>query len=165
MARLMTHLTWVVILAMLTLYFNNYLDHQENPNASLALMSGSEPEVVLQRNKSGHYLAPGEINGERVRFLLDTGATTVSIPEALADRLGLERGRPLRSMTANGIVTVYQTSLDTVTLGGIRMHDVDAAINPGMHEGIVLLGMSFMEHLELTQRQGTLTLRVPDSAR
>ena len=109
MARLMTHLTWVVILAMLTLYFNNYLDHQENPNASLALMSGSEPEVVLQRNKSGHYLAPGEINGERVRFLLDTGATTVSIPEALADRLGLERGRPLRSMTANGIVTVYQT--------------------------------------------------------
>lgn len=162
MGRLMTHLTWVAILAVLTLFFNNYIDSRDNPNADLAYINGGDSAVVLQRNRSGHYAAPGRINGERVQFLLDTGATMVSVPSSLADELGLERGAPIRSMTANGTITVYRTELDSVTLGGIHMRNVSATINPGMHEDLVLLGMSFMQHLELTQRDGTLTLRVPE---
>lgn len=165
MARLMTHLTWVVVLAMLTLYFNNYIESRDNPNAALALTESTGQQVVLERNRAGHYLAPGRINGERVEFLLDTGATSVSVPESLAKELGLKRGVPMQSMTANGVVTVYRTTLDSVELGGIRMQNVSASINPGMSDNIVLLGMSFMQHLELTQRDGQLTLRVPDSAR
>lgn len=65
-------------------------------------------------------------------------------------------------MTANGVVTVYRTRLDSVTLGGIRMEHVEAAINPGMQDDMVLLGMSFMQHLELVQRGEQLTLRVPE---
>jgi len=164
-ARLMTHLTWVAVLAMLTLYFNNYIESRDNPNASLALTAGAGGEVVLERSRGGHYLAPGYINGQRVRFLLDTGATSVSVPEGLARGLGLKRGMPMQSMTANGIVTVYRTTLDSVELGGIHMREVSATINPGMSDDIVLLGMSFMQHLELTQRDGQLTLRVPDPAR
>ncbi|WP_432698033.1 retropepsin-like aspartic protease family protein [Marinobacterium sp. YM272] len=161
MGRLMTHLTWVAILAMLTLFFNNYIESRDNPNADLAYLNGKNAEVVLERNRAGHYLAPGRINGERVQFLLDTGATTVSVPATLAEELGLERGRAMQSMTANGVVRVYRTTLDSVTLGGIHMNNVSATINPGMHEDLVLLGMSFMQHLEMTQRDGTLTLRVP----
>lgn len=165
MARLMTHLTWVVALAMLTLYFNNYIESRDNPNAALALTSGDGQEVVLDRNRAGHYLAPGRINGERVGFLLDTGATSVSVPESLAQELGLERGAPMQSMTANGVITVYRTTLDSVELGGIQMQNVSASINPGMPGEIVLLGMSFMQHLDLIQRNGQLTLRVPDAVR
>lgn len=161
MARLMTHLTWVAVLAMLTLYFNNYIDSRENPNAALALTDSLGSEVVLERNRAGHYLAPGRINGQRVDFLVDTGATSVSVPEHLARELGLKRGMPMQSMTANGVVTVFRTTLDSVELGGIQMQNVDASINPGMSDDIVLLGMSFMQHLELTQRDGRLTLRVP----
>lgn len=164
MARLMTHLTWILLLAMLTLYFNYYLEGRDNPNAALALVEGQSPEVVLARNRAGHYLAPGRINGRRVQFLLDTGATSVSVPAHLAQKLGLKRGLPLQSMTANGVVTVYRTTLDSVTLGGIRMENVMATLNPGMQDDVVLLGMSFMQHLELIQRGNQLTLRLPADA-
>ncbi len=162
LARLMTHLTWVVLLLMLTLYFNYYIDARDNPNRMLALdTAGSSGEVVLERDRSGHYRAPGLINGVRVDFLVDTGATSVSVSEALAQKLGLGRGAPLQAMTANGVVIAYRTELDSVQLGGIRMQRVAATINPGMPDDMVLLGMSFMQHLELIQRDGELTLRVP----
>lgn len=164
MARLMTHLTWVVLLVMLTLYFNYYLDSRDHPNSALSLVDGQSGVVVLARNRAGHYLAPGAINGNRVQFLLDTGATSVSIPLSVSDRLGLRRGAPQQTLTANGIATVYRTTLDSVQLGGIRMRNVSAVITPGMPGDTVLLGMSFMQHLELIQRDGKLTLRVPSKS-
>lgn len=163
LARLMTHLTWVVLLLLLTLYFNYYLDARDNPNRMLALSaSDSSGEVVLESDRSGHYRAPGLINGVRVDFLVDTGATNVSVSEALAQKIGLPRGAPVQSVTANGVVTAYRTELDSVQLGGIRMQRVPATINPGMPNDMVLLGMSFMQHLELVQRNGELTLRIPE---
>ncbi|BDZ74949.1 hypothetical protein GCM10025856_26680 [Methylophaga marina] len=65
--------------------------------------------------------------------------------------------------TANGVVPVFQTDVDTVRLGGITLEHVDASINPHMSDGVVLLGMSFMKHLDITQRNGVMTLRVPVS--
>jgi aspartyl protease family protein len=149
-----------MILGILTILFNNILDHRENPNRSLAEYSDSGPrEVVLQRNYTGHYVAPGTINGETVTFLLDTGATDVSIPGGVAAKLGLSQGRPAMVTTANGTIVVYDTVLDNVTLGNIAMHHVAAHINPYMNEDVVLLGMSFMKNLEIVQKGGQLTLR------
>lgn len=157
----MIWLAWIAMLGMLTFVFSDYLEHQYNPNreAVSRITQGGVREVVLKRNRDGHYVATGKINGEPVVFLLDTGATLVSVPEALASRLGLERGAGLPAMTANGTVTVYGTRLDSVSLGDIEVHDVRASINPGMRGNEVLLGMSFMKDLELVQRNGTLTLR------
>jgi len=107
----------------------------------------------------GHYLANGEINGRPVTFLLDTGATDISIPALLAKDLGLERGAARRYQTANGTITTYGTRLETVRLGGIVRRQVRAHINPGMRQGEVLLGMSFLKHLEMVQRGNQLTLR------
>ncbi len=152
---------WIVLLILLTLLFNNWLDRQHNPNDKVLTetTAGGMIEVVLDRNRMGHYLASGEINGQPVTFLLDTGATDISIPAFLADRLGLEKGAPRRYQTANGTITTYGTRLASVRLGGIERHNVRAHINPGMRQGEVLLGMSFLKHLELVQRGKRLTLR------
>ena len=67
----------------------------------------------------------------------------------------------IKTMTANGVISVYATRLDRVQLGGIEQRNVPASINPFMADDTVLLGMSFMQHLELVQRDGQLTLSVP----
>lgn len=158
----MTIIFWLLLMASLTLFFNGFIDKRDNPNRHLASMAvDGNQEVVLDRNRAGHYVAPGKINGHDVMFLLDTGATNISIPAGIASEAGLQQGRPAMVGTANGVITVYQTQLDTVQLGSITLQDISANINPHMPDEIVLLGMSFMKHLEMTQREGALTLRVP----
>lgn len=158
--KVMIYLAWLLLLGLLSLFFHNALEREENPNRDLAVYSNqSAGGVVLQRNRSGHYVAPGFINGQAVRFLLDTGATEISIPGKTAQRLGLKRGRPGRASTANGIITVYDTLLERVRLGNIALGNVRAHINPHMGGETVLLGMSFMKHLEMVQKGDTLTLR------
>ena len=161
LARWMHHLTWVALLFLLTLFFTDYVEDKRNPNRNLNLVSHDTGEVVLQRNRGGHYVAPGRINGEPVTFLLDTGATQVSVPEALADKIGLEKGRRQQTMTANGVISVHTTQLDSVRLGGIELRDVTASINPYMPDDTVLLGMSFMQHLDMVQLGNELTLSLP----
>lgn len=152
---------WIVFLLLLTLFFNNWLERQHNPNDNVISATNGDGavEVVLQRNRLGHYLAAGEINGRPVTFLLDTGATDVSIPQSLARHLDLHQGAPRRYQTANGTIVTYATRLDSVRLGDIVRHNVRAHINPGMQQGEVLLGMSFLKHLEMVQRGSQLTLR------
>lgn len=157
-ARLFTHMTWIVILGLFYLLFQDELQERHNPNHDLAVVSTGEP-VVLQRNRQGHYVAPGEINGVPVTFLLDTGATDISIPGKLSRKLGLKAGQPFYARTANGTIEVYGTVLERVSLGGIVQRNVRASINPHMESRTILLGMSFMQHLEMTQRGDTLTLK------
>ncbi|MDX1573284.1 MAG: retropepsin-like aspartic protease [Methylophaga sp.] len=158
----MTIIFWLLLMASLTLFFNGFIDKRDNPNRHLAAIDiDASNEVVLQRNRAGHYVAPGKINDHDVTFLLDTGATTISVPAGIAEEAGLAQGRPVMVGTANGVITVYQTQLDTVQLGGIVLSDISANINPHMPDEIVLLGMSFMKHLDMTQREGTLTLQIP----
>ena len=115
--------------------------------------------MVLQRNRAGHYIADGTINGHSVMFLLDTGATQVALPLPLARRLGL----PLRpggiGRTANGDVETWSTRLDNVSLGGLTAQGVAATVLPGMEGEEVLLGMSYLKRFELIQKGDTLTLR------
>ena len=154
-------LTWISLLALLTFYFGDVLERQRNPNRAVATaIDGSGiREVQLQRNRMGHYVASGTINGEPVVFLLDTGATGVAIPEAVAQRLDLPRGRAFLTNTANGSARSYQTRIGEVAIGDIRLNNVDAAITPGLAMNEVLLGMSFLKYIEFTQRGNTLTLR------
>ncbi|MCV6610409.1 MAG: retroviral-like aspartic protease family protein [Amphritea sp.] len=156
--RLFTHMTWIVILGLFYLLFEDQLLQRENPNHNLTVVNTGEP-VVLQRNRQGHYVAPGEINGVPVTFLLDTGATDISIPGALSKKLRLKAGQPFYARTANGTIEVYSTVLDRVSLGGIEQRNVRASINPHMDSRTILLGMSFMQHLEMIQRGDTLTLK------
>lgn len=152
---------WILGLLLLAYLFNGLLEHQRNPNRSLSTVTSESGihEVVLQRNRDGHYLANGKINNQVVEFMLDTGASDVSVPETVARRLGLQRGAPRVYSTANGTITAYQTLLPTLSLGDIVLYDVRASINPYMDDDTILLGMSFLKHLEFTQRGDTLIIR------
>jgi len=150
----------LALLMILTIAFNNLLERQQQPDRPVAVSeSGSQVDVVLRANRQGHYLATGRINGQPVTFLLDTGASSVSIPATVASTLGLQRGAPTRYATANGVITAYRTELDSVELGPIRLEAVRGSINPHAPGDQVLLGMSFLRHLELRQRDGELLLR------
>lgn len=159
--RAMVFAAWAVALALLVMLFNGALDRQQNPNPyPTATREGSgPPEVVLRRNRAGHYVASGLINGEPVVFLLDTGATDVALSLPLARRLGLPLGPGGISKTANGNVRVWSTRLDSVDLGGLVARDVRASVLPQMPGDEVLLGMSYLKQVELLQRGDTLTLR------
>jgi len=161
---------WIMIWAavigalfLLTWIFSSLIDQRQNPNREFdsRTMNGSA-EVRLVADRQGHYVAPGRINGQEVTFLVDTGATLVSIPESLAGELGLSKMGSIRLETAAGTVEGWITYLDEVALGDIRATNVRAAINPGRHEQ-VLLGMSFLGQLELNHRQGELVLRTTNS--
>lgn len=152
---------WVVGLVLLAMFFNGLIGRQENPNPSpvAVLSGGSVPEVRLERNRAGHYVAGGRINGRPVRFLVDTGATEVALPLAMAERLGLSLRPGGMSKTANGMVQTWTTRLDSLDLGGLVARNVRATVLPNMPGDEVLLGMSYLKHLEMIQRDGVLTLR------
>lgn len=161
--RWMIFAAWLLILLLLTALFSGWLERADNPNRNLQVLSDSEGEasIALKRNRMGHYVAPGKINGEAVTFLLDTGSTQVALSADLADRLGLRRDAPMSSLTANGYVNSWLTRLDRVELGPFIMHDVQAAILPTMPADEVLLGMNFLKHLELTQKGNELFISAP----
>ena len=154
-------LAWLMFLVLGTYYFSDLLGRQRNPNQDVQTRGTDNGgrEVVLQRNKFGHYVTSGEINGQPVTFLVDTGATGVAIPDAVARRLGLARGRAYPVRTANGSAVSYAARLDRVSIGGIELRNVSAGISPGMQMEEVLLGMSFLKHIEFTQRGDKLILR------
>lgn len=153
-------LAWVAGLALAAQWFSGFEERRRNPNqAPVSLHTGATIEVHLERNRQGHYLSMGQINGQPVTFLLDTGATFVAIPAALADRLQLQRGRPVMVNTANGLTESWNTRIDTLQLGEIRLHNVSAGIVPGIVGEDVLLGMSALKQLDFTQRGNELILR------
>ena len=144
----------------LTMFFGGVEEEQRNPNSSPDSIAFSNTvEVPLTRNRMGHYVVTGLINDTAVEFLLDTGATDVVIPEDIARRLRLPVGRPGRAMTANGAVTIYRTRIPRLSIGAIQLYDVEASINPSMHSGAILLGMSALGKIEFLQQGNTLTLR------
>jgi aspartyl protease family protein len=159
----MRYLTWLIALALLTMLFNNWLDKQQNPNAALASVNVDiDTPVILKRNRQGHYIASGLVNEQPVVFLLDTGATVISIPEKVAERMELKKGPAVRVGTANGSIKVYSTVLESVQLGHIVLKNVRGHINPFMNGQTALLGMSFLKHLELQQSGDTLKLNIPN---
>jgi aspartyl protease family protein len=159
--KIMLICAWVIGLMLLTQFFGDWQTDQNNPNQTpfSEITADGTREVQLLRNRSGHYISSGKINRESVIFLLDTGATDVVIPEKIAQKLNLEYGYASRANTANGVVTTYNTLIESLQLGTIEMKNVKGSINPHMDMDSILLGMSALKQLDLIQRDRTLTLR------
>ena len=115
--------------------------------------------AVLPSDGAGHFYAMGQINGVAVRFLVDTGSTLVALPGGEASRMGIDfrKGVRGRTNTANGTVSVWQIKLDTVKVGDIEVQNVDGLV---IEEGlsITLLGMSFLNRVEMRRDGDTMTL-------
>jgi len=159
--RWMIYAAWVLIFAMLVWIFGIVETNKRNPNQRVQtiVLEGGKKEVVLQSSTHGHYIATGKINNKNVTFLVDTGASYVSVPERVAKMLGLKKGAPLIVTTASGEVTVYATILNSVSIGDITLHNIKADINPHMRSNEILLGMSFLRHLSVTHEGDQLTIR------
>ncbi|HEX2531028.1 MAG TPA: TIGR02281 family clan AA aspartic protease [Burkholderiaceae bacterium] len=111
--------------------------------------------VTLHANSQGHFVTQGQINGGTMRMLVDTGATMIALSAADATRLSInyKKGMPGYVNTANGTAPVYRVTLNTVKVGDIELHQVDAVV----HENglpFALLGMSFLNRTEM-RREGT----------
>ncbi len=151
---------WLIILGLLSAIFGNWTDLRNNPNQNpTSNLAGNRIEIVLEQNRGGHYVVTGEINGASARLLLDTGATGVVIPMALAEEFGLQRGISIPVQTANGTITNYLSRIDELRIGAITLRDVDAFLNPAMGANDeILLGMTALSQLEMTQRSNQLIL-------
>ncbi len=116
-------------------------------------------KVVLAADPRGHFVVDGAVNGGRVRFILDTGATVVALPGVDANRLGIDfrKGRQGRINTANGMTTAWGIQLDTVKVGDIELRNVDAVVVENGLE-IALLGMTFLNRVEMQREGSTMTL-------
>ena len=116
--------------------------------------------AVLAADGRGHFHADGAINGGSMRFILDTGATSIALPATDAVRLGLDyrKGRPATIHTANGPAPAWRVKLDSVRVGGIELQNVDALV---LEQGldVALLGMSFLNRVEMFRSGDSMTLK------
>lgn len=156
----MTIIAWLIFLAILFGVFDYFTQQRNNPNQNIATtINGIQKEIILQRNAYGHYIASGVINNHDVIFLLDTGATEVAIPEVLANKIGLHKGKRFTVKTANGITQAYRTHLNSVAIGEITRYNLNATILTNMPGDEVLLGMNFLKHFEIIQKGRNLTIK------
>ncbi len=124
-----------------------------------ASSSSDREKVVLAADPRGHFFVDGSVNGGHVRFILDTGATVVALPGADANRLGIDyrKGRAGLIDTANGPARAWQVPLDTVRVGNIELHNVEAVVVESGLE-VALLGMTFLNRVEMKRDGATMTL-------
>lgn len=121
---------------------------------------GGRGSITLIADGSGHFVTDGSINGAGTRFLVDTGATTVALSSVEAKRLGVRylKGQPTMVGTANGTARAFRLKLDSVKVGEITLYQVDANVVEGSSPTIVLLGMSFLNRMQMKREGSTMVL-------
>ena len=117
-------------------------------------------QVTLTADSRGHFVTTGAINGMSVRFLVDTGASSVAMSTSEARRLGVNylSGTRAYSSTANGVVPAYRVKLDSVRIGEVTLNNVEGTVIDGAGLNIVLLGMSFLNRMQMKRDGDTLVL-------
>lgn len=131
----------------------------ESPASVGARGQASSGRIVLSADTGGHFLSLGSINGRSVQFLVDTGASSVSLGIDDAKRIGLDyrAGQPVRMNTANGVTQGWRLNLDSVRLGDVEVFQVDAVVTPQAMP-FVLLGNSYLTRFQMKRDNDQLTL-------
>lgn len=119
-------------------------------------------ELRIRQALDGHFWVDGTLNGENVRFLIDSGATTTSISAATARRAGIEPrgGIPAMVQTANGIVSVDRGRADSLRVGHIERQDLAVHISESFGE-MNVLGMNFLSSLSGWRVEGRNLILAP----
>ena len=122
--------------------------------------AGGQGKVTLAADPRGHFYIDGAVNRVPVRFMVDTGATMVSLPQGDADRLGIDyrSGQRGKTRTANGLASVYLVKLDSIRIGNIELHNIDGLVVEGRGLDQALLGMSFLNRVSMQRDGETMTL-------
>jgi aspartyl protease family protein len=144
--------------------------HLENPNPRTVAMtvtpapvssSPSARNVVLTKDPRGHFQVEARVDGRRLEFLVDTGASHIALRQSEAARLGIYP-RPsdytVRVSTANGVTKAAMVQLRTVEVGDILIRDVPAIVHSDEGLSVNLLGMTFLSRVRWTHERGRLVL-------
>jgi aspartyl protease family protein len=128
---------------------------------AVATPTASGRNVVLSKGSNGHFQVDARVDGRRVEFLVDTGASHIALREREAARLGIYP-RPsdytVRVNTANGVTKAALVQLRSVEVGDIVVRDVPAIVHPDEGLSVNLLGMSFLSKVRWTHERGKLVL-------
>jgi aspartyl protease family protein len=127
-----------------------------------ATPGGGRSQVTLYAGQGGHFFADGFVNDVPVKFLVDTGATSIAMNSQHATRFGIDykrNGKQSVAATASGLVRTYNVTLGKVQIGEITLHNVDAGIIEGNYPREPLLGMSFLGQLDMKREGEKLELR------
>lgn len=165
--KIMMMAAWSILLLFCFIFFKMYENKKLGLyNSKSIINQDGTTELHIPLTRGNRYEVFGKINDYNVKFLIDTGATSIAIPEKIASSANLTRGMPVRSITAGGETTAYMTNIDSLSIGtdskankNITLHDVSATINPAMVDDYILLGMGALKHLDIRQSKRTLVLR------
>jgi aspartyl protease family protein len=147
-----------------------FLDHTATRTPSAATAMPSKPEaashsgsrsVVLRRGNGGHFWTDARVDGRRIEFVVDTGASAISLRESDAARLGIrpaQRDYTVKVSTANGMTFAAPVLLRRVEIGDVAVRDVQALVHPDSALSINLLGMTFLSKVRWTHDRGRLVL-------
>lgn len=120
---------------------------------------GKGNRIVLHAGSGGHFMTPGQINGKAVQFMVDTGATSIAMSNADADRAGInyKGGQQVNISTANGMTQGYRVKLAAVRVGDVEVYEVDAVVSPP-NMPFMLLGNSFLTRFQMVRENDQMTL-------
>lgn len=121
--------------------------------------SGGGRSIVLSVGPGGHFMTLGAVNGRAIRFMVDTGATTVALGRSEAERVGVDwkRGEPVRMNTAGGVVVGHRLTLSAVTVGEVTLSNVEAVVTPTAMP-FALLGNSFLSRFQMRRENDVMRL-------
>ena len=121
--------------------------------------AGRGTRIVLTESGGGHFMTAGQINGQSVQFMVDTGATSVAMSASEAERLGIKykQGQLLRMSTANGVTPGYKVKLNSVRIADVQVYDVEAVVTPQAMP-FMLLGNSFLSRFQMRRENNVMTL-------
>lgn len=128
-------------------------------HGGMSTTGSGKHSVTLIADSLGHFRGEGAINGHSVSFLVDTGASAVTMDSSTAEQLGLDLHGAVQGMvgTANGVVQSLRISLESVRLGDVTLYNVDGFIVQSNMPG-VLLGASFLNRMEMHRDGNTMVL-------
>lgn len=131
----------------------------EGTRVAAAPTAGSAGRATILADARGHFITTGQVNGRSLRFMVDTGATSIALSAADARATGVQyrSGKPALANTANGTIRVYVVQLDTVRVGDIVLNNVEAVVSEGPPH-VALLGMSFLNRTQMNREGDMLTL-------
>ncbi|KAF0813299.1 hypothetical protein IGB42_02228 [Andreprevotia sp. IGB-42] len=151
-------LLWLSVLGIVYFGGQLLLERQRLPQSTMNTQDGQR-ELVLQRAQDGHFRVQGKVNGEEAVFLMDTGATTVTLGTRLASRLDLPVGSKIISQTANGEVEGFETRISRLQFGGFTLDGVRAVVVPELGDEL-LMGMNVISRFDVSLNRDEMRLAV-----
>ena len=144
---------WCVVMGLLYLLMTHYL----KPKQAQVRSNG---DLVIERSSDGHFYTLGTVNGQEVKFMVDTGASLVSVSDAFAQQVGLSGGRPTTFNTANGSRTGRVVEGVTIAIGPVRVSNVRVGVGLQMgDDNEALLGQSFLSKFDITMGKNQMVLQ------